>query len=91
MTPAGTARVRRPRRAGDEGRLKTAFAANVVIPLVGARRLRPCPRKATIRSGKQPALMSRFRFVSKTTILGENTNLKGDMGYELYEKIQRQI
>src|SRR5699024_2846463 len=36
-----------------EGRLKPSFADNVGIPLAGARRLKPCPRKATVRSGKQ--------------------------------------
>ncbi|ASK62243.1 hypothetical protein CFK37_08750 [Virgibacillus phasianinus] len=36
LTPAGTARVLRPRRVGDdEGRLKPPFAGNVGIPLAG--------------------------------------------------------
>src|SRR5699024_279808 len=30
-----------------EGRLKPSFPDNVGIPLAGARRLRPCPRKAS--------------------------------------------
>src|SRR5699024_9757574 len=33
-----------------EGRLKPSFADNVGIPLAGARRLRPCPRKASART-----------------------------------------
>src|SRR5690625_6720785 len=37
-----------------EGRLKPFFANNVDIPFARARRLNPCPRKATVRSGKQP-------------------------------------
>src|SRR5690625_7137182 len=36
-----------------EGRLKPFFANNVDIPFARARRLKPCPRKATVRSGKQ--------------------------------------
>src|SRR5690625_1294518 len=38
-----------------EGRLKPFFANNVDIPFARARRLKPCPRKATVRSGKQPS------------------------------------
>src|SRR5690625_2729041 len=40
-----------------EGRLKPFFANNVDIPFARARRLRPCPRKATVRSGKQMHLL----------------------------------
>src|SRR5699024_3268914 len=36
-----------------EGRLRPFFANNVDIPFARARRLKPCPRKATVRSGKQ--------------------------------------
>src|SRR5699024_11478639 len=36
-----------------EGRLNPFFANNVDIPFARARRLKPCPRKATVRSGKQ--------------------------------------
>src|SRR5699024_8009886 len=36
-----------------EGRLRPFFANNVDIPFARARRLKPCSRKATVRSGKQ--------------------------------------
>src|SRR5699024_10778726 len=36
----------------SEGRLKPFFAINVDIPYARARRLKPCPLKATVRSGK---------------------------------------
>src|SRR5699024_3796940 len=60
------ARVRRPRRVVDDGRLKTSFADNVGIPLAGARRLKPCPRKATVRSGEQPTHTSLFLSTTRT-------------------------
>src|SRR5699024_1028832 len=37
-----------------EGRLKPFFANNVDIPFARARRLKPCPRKATVRSENNP-------------------------------------
>src|SRR5699024_262729 len=42
-----------------EGRLRPFFANNVDIPFARARRLKPCPRKATVRSGKQTKLTKR--------------------------------
>src|SRR5699024_5224675 len=44
----------KPPQYFKEGRLNQFFANNVDIPVARARRLRPCPRKATVRSGKQP-------------------------------------
>src|SRR5699024_9897440 len=42
-----------PQEYPKEGRLKPFFANNVDIPFARARRLRPCPRKAMVCSGKQ--------------------------------------
>src|SRR5690625_1838865 len=39
-----------PQDYSKEGRLKPFFANNVDIPFARARRLRPCPRKASTRS-----------------------------------------
>src|SRR5699024_9018527 len=39
-----------PQDYSKEGRLKPIFANNVDIPFASARRLRPCPRKASTRS-----------------------------------------
>src|SRR5699024_5274727 len=36
-----------------EGRLKSFLANNVNLRFARPRRLKPCPRKATVRSGKQ--------------------------------------
>src|SRR5690625_5212445 len=53
-----------------EGRLKPFFANNVDIPFARARRLMPCPRKATVRSGKQPnAYVAVYRFCVKNNNL----------------------
>src|SRR5690625_7935168 len=46
-----------------EGRLQPFFANNVDIPFARARRLRPCPRKATVRSGKHMHLFRSLRIV----------------------------
>src|SRR5699024_3143190 len=43
-----------------EGRLKPFFANNVDIPFARARRLKPFPRKATVRSGKHMHLLRSF-------------------------------
>src|SRR5699024_8339636 len=40
-----------------EGRLKPYFANNVHIPFARARRLKPCPRKSTLRSVKHMHLL----------------------------------
>src|SRR5699024_10752883 len=50
-----------------EGRLKPFFANNVDIPFARARRLKPCPRKATVRSGKQSSayVVAVYRFCVK--------------------------
>src|SRR5699024_4528852 len=42
-----------PQDYSKEGRLKPFFANNVDIPFARARRLKPCPRKATVRSENQ--------------------------------------
>src|SRR5690625_963202 len=47
--------LKTPQNCSKEGRLKPFFANNVDIPFARARRLKPCPRKATVRSGKQPS------------------------------------
>src|SRR5699024_12047779 len=47
-------RRKTPQRDIKEGRLKPGFAANVDIPLAGARRLRPCPWKAKYSAGAGP-------------------------------------
>ena len=53
-----------------EGRLKPFFANNVDISFARARRLMPCPRKATVRSGKQPnAYVAVYRFCVKNNNL----------------------
>src|SRR5690625_213158 len=69
-----------------EGRLKPFFANNVDIPFARARRLRPCPRKASARSdpgrrelhylaASNPTVTSQFiDFVSKLTILFGGTS-----------------
>src|SRR5699024_2468463 len=44
--------LKTPQYHSKEGRLKPFFANNVDIPFAKARRLKPCPRKATGRSGK---------------------------------------
>src|SRR5699024_6098421 len=48
-------------------RLQTSCRGhNVGIPLAGARRLKPCPRKATVRSGKQiPVYVAVYIFCVK--------------------------
>src|SRR5699024_9949439 len=51
--PAAIARVWRPRRWVDDGQLKPSLEDNICIPLAGARRLKPCQRKATVSSGKR--------------------------------------
>ena len=62
--------LKTPQICSKEGRLRPFFANNVDIPFARARRLKPCPRKATARSGNQHALTSQFiDFVSKTKIL----------------------
>src|SRR5699024_3424573 len=45
--------LKTPQNCSKEGQLKPFFANNVDIPFARARRLKPCPRKATVRSGKQ--------------------------------------
>src|SRR5690625_4627449 len=45
--------LKTPQNCSKEGRLKPFFANNIDIPFARARRLKPCPRKATVRSGKQ--------------------------------------
>src|SRR5699024_9072405 len=45
--------LKTPQYYSKEGRLKPFFANNVDIPFARARRLKPCSRKATVRSGKQ--------------------------------------
>src|SRR5690625_2126210 len=52
-----------PQDYPKEGRLKPFFANNVDIPFARARRLRPCPRKATVRSGKHMHLLRSLRIV----------------------------
>src|SRR5690625_3013432 len=66
LTPAGTTVfggasncsastcLKAPQNCFKEGRLKSFCANNVDIPFAMARRLKPCPRKATVRSEKQP-------------------------------------
>ena len=49
--------LKTPQDYSKEGRLKPFFANNVDIPLARARRLKPCPRKATGRSGKHMHLL----------------------------------
>src|SRR5690625_52473 len=58
--------LKTPHNCSKEGRLKPFFANNVDIPFARARRLKPCPRKATVRSGKQPgAYVEVYRFYGK--------------------------
>src|SRR5699024_11027596 len=58
--------LKTPQDYPKEGRLKPSFADNVGIPLARARRLKPCPRKATVRSGKYPsAYVTVYRFCFK--------------------------
>ena len=49
--------LKTPQNCSKEGRLKPFFANNVDIPFARARRLKPCPRKATVRSGKHMHLL----------------------------------
>jgi len=49
----GNSTCLKPPQYFKEGRLNPFFANNVDIPFARARRLKPCPRKATVRSGKQ--------------------------------------
>jgi len=51
-----------------EGRLKPFFANNVDIPFARARRLKPCPRKATVCSGKQCSYFAVYRIYVKNNI-----------------------
>src|SRR5699024_414796 len=61
--------LKTPQNYSKEGRLKPFFANNVDIPLAGARRLKLCPRKATVRSGKQTrAYVALWHFKSTTKI-----------------------
>src|SRR5699024_5965121 len=59
--------LKTPQDYSKEGRLKPFFANNVDIPFAGARRLKPCPRKATIRSGKQPSAYLAFYITTRIT------------------------
>src|SRR5699024_9174978 len=45
--------LKTPQNYSKEGRLTPFFANNVDIPFARARRLKPCPRKAVICSGRQ--------------------------------------
>src|SRR5699024_8677930 len=79
LTPAGTkvfdgasnrspsTCLKPPQDYSKEGRLKPFFANNVDIPFARAKRLKPCPRKATVRSGKHMHLLRSLYFVSITT------------------------
>src|SRR5699024_12326094 len=51
-----------------EGRLKPCFANNADIPFARARRLKPCPRKATGRSGKQCSYFAVYRIYGRNNI-----------------------
>src|SRR5699024_6602251 len=73
-----------PQDYSKEGRLKPFFANNVDIPFARARRLRPCPRKASTRNDpgrremhvlieKNPAVTSLF--ISITKIKRNKTSL----------------
>src|SRR5699024_5870500 len=57
-----------------EGRLKPFFANNVDIPFARARRLKPCPRKESVRSGKHMRLRRSLYFCVKTTTLFEGAS-----------------
>src|SRR5699024_7470466 len=58
--------LKTPQNCFKEGRLKSFFANNVDIPFTRARRLKPCPRKATVRSGKQiPVYVAVYIFCVK--------------------------
>src|SRR5699024_12684733 len=42
--------LKTPQNCSKEGRLKPFFANNIDIPFARARRLKPCPRKASTRN-----------------------------------------
>src|SRR5690625_4750629 len=86
LTPAGTKLfdgasnrspstcLKTPQSRFKAGRLKPFFANNVDIPFARARRLKPCPRKATVRSGKQ---LSVYAAIYMNSRIKSNNSFRG--------------
>src|SRR5699024_368618 len=75
--------LKTPQNCSKEGQLKPFFANNVDIPFARARRLKPCPRKATVRSGKQSSAydtVHKFHFKNNNLFGGtSNANVSDGM------------
>src|SRR5690625_3171374 len=82
--------LKTPQNCSKEGRLKPFFANNVDIPFARARRLKPCPRKATVRSGKQTrtyvAVYIDYEGLKATTLLNGMSKRSPSPGPKTYEK-----